>query len=483
MLQLIASAFLVFHILLFVTFIVRILWRDDLTSSARLAWFIIIMTLPYFGVAVYLLFGEINLGRTIHQRHDEIYQTLHATGAGALGNCQKHLEGSVETRYQPAFLAAASVDGFQTTVGNRAELMPDDQAARSRLIEDIDSAQDHVHVLYYIWLTDKTGTNVANALIRAVKRGVKCKAMADGLGSRAMVKSTLWQDMAAAGVELEIALPFNNIIGTILFSRLDLRNHRKITVIDGRITYCGSQNCADPEFRVKPKFAPWVDILARFEGPVVAQNQLLFASDWMLHRTDASLDEFPLDCGSTEHGFPAQVFGNGPTERQGATSQLFSLLMGQAKDELVISTPYFVPDPTVLNAILSAAVRGVKVKMIFPQKNDSWIVAAVSHSYYRRLLEAGVQIHEYKGGLLHAKTLTVDRAVTFIGSTNMDLRSFDLNYENDILLRDDDFTQAVCDRQNNYIANSDPVTIEDVLAWSTIRRFWNNIVATIGPVL
>ena len=474
---------LIVHALLLVTFTVRVLWRDDLSSSARLAWFIILMTLPYFGVVVYLLFGEISLGRTIHQRHAEVYERIHRDGAAALGNCQQNLSTSVETEYQNAFRAAASANGFQTTIGNRAELMPDAKTARSRLVEDIDNAQNHVHVLYYIWLTDETGTNVANALMRAVKRGVKCKAMADGLGSRAMIKSSLWKEMAEAGVEVEIALPFKKIFRTILFSRLDLRNHRKITVIDGRITYCGSQNCADPEFRVKPKFAPWVDIMARLEGPVVAQNQLLFASDWMLHRKDASMDEFPLHCDSIPGGFAAQVFGDGPTERQGATPQLFSLLMGQSQHELVISTPYFVPDPTVLNAILAAACRGVKVQMILPARNDSWIVAAVSRSYYRRLLEAGVEIYEYNGGLLHAKTLTTDQAVTLIGSTNMDLRSFDLNYENDILLRDDGFSKAVWNRQQAYIAQSDPVLLTDVLAWSPVRRFWNNIIATLGPVL
>ena len=459
----------------------RILWRDDISAPARLAWFIIIVTLPYFGVVVYGLFGEASLGRTIHRRHDEVFEMIRNKGAAALGSLDNLR--CIETEYRAPFQFIASVAGFATTNGNRGELMPDAQTARSRLVEDIDNATDHVHVLYYIWLTDDTGTNVANALIRAARRGVKCRAMADGLGSRALLRSQLWKDMAAAGVETVAALPIDHLLHTILFSRLDLRNHRKITIIDGRITYCGSQNCADREFRVKPKYAPWVDIMIRFEGPVVAQNQLLFASDWMLHKPDACVDLFPLHTAPHEAGFPAQVFGDGPTERRAATPQLFATLISQATNELTITTPYFVPDQTVLDAICATAHRGVKVTMVFPNKNDSWIVAAVSQSYYRRLLESGVHIHEFKGGLLHAKTLTIDGHVTLVGSTNLDLRSFDLNYENDILFRDSELTCAVRARQDHYLSDSDPVTIADVDSWSPSRRIWNNVIATLGPVL
>ena len=475
------TTFTVVHALLVVSMTLRILWRDDISAPARLAWFIIIVTLPYLGVVVYGLFGEASLGRTIHRRHDEVFETLRTDGVVALGSHDNL--NLIETEYRAPFEFVASVAGFATTNGNRGELMPDANSARSRLVEDIDNANDHVHVLYYIWLTDDTGTNVANALIRAAKRGVKCRAMADGLGSRAMLRSKLWKDMAAAGVETVAALPINHLIRTILFSRLDLRNHRKITIIDGRITYCGSQNCADPEFRVKPKFAPWVDIMVRFEGPVVAQNQLLFASDWMLHNPRATVDFFPLHTEPLEGGFPAQVFGDGPTERQAATPQLFATLMSQATNALTISTPYFVPDQTVLDAICATAHRGVDVTMVFPKKNDSWIVAAVSRSYYRRLLEAGVKIHEFEGGLLHAKTLTIDDKVTLIGSTNMDLRSFDLNYENDILLHDRELTRAIRIRQEDYLSKSDSVTIADVESWSGTRRIWNNVIATLGPVL
>lgn len=470
------------HAVMVVVFTVRVLLRDNLSPAARLAWFSVLLLAPYVGVVLYLLFGEISLGRSIHSRHDAIFSKLRSLAGPALGSCKANLPGNVESEYQTAF-RAASVDGFGTTLGNRAELMSDAQTARSRLIEDIDNATESVQCLYYIWLDDNTGTNVAAALIRAVGRGVACHAMADGLGSRKFLRSKYWRQMRDAGVQVSVALPIRGVIKTILFSRLDLRNHRKITVIDSRITYCGSQNCADPEFRVKAKFAPWVDIMLRLQGPIVAQNQLLFASDWLLNSREEVPSSLELKAAPIEAGFPAQLFADGPTERRGATPQLFATLLTLAREEVVITTPYFVPNQTVLDALTAAAIRGIRVTMVFPQRNDSWVVAAASHGYYRQLLNHGVKIFEFRDGLLHSKTFTMDKKLALIGSTNLDLRSFDLNYESDVLLRDDELTEAIYSRQQEYILRSNPVTLDEVDSWSYPRRIWNNVVATVGPIL
>lgn len=469
------------HLLLVFATLLRILSRENLSPITRLAWFLVVMVLPMFGIALYFLFGDINLGRSINARHKSILEHIGSIRSTQLGDVVK-LEGVIDEAYKPAFRYATSINGFGTTIGNKAELMADAAAARARMLEDVEQAQSHVHVLYYIWLNDKTGTNMAKALIGAAKRGVSCKVMVDGLGSRTFIKSPLWKDMKSAGVECSIALSFHRIIKTILFSRLDLRNHRKITVIDGRITYCGSQNCADPEFAIKAKYAPWVDIMLRFEGPVVAQNQLLFASDWMLEEEDG-LECFDFHAGPIKGGFPAQVWGDGPTERKGATPEMFATLIAQAQQKLTISSPYFIPDDQVLGALCACANRGVKTVMIFPARNDSWIVSAASRSFYRRLLGSGVIIHDFDGGLLHAKTLTIDDKISLIGSSNMDIRSFDLNYENNILLSDETITKAIYQRQMHYIENAHNITLADINTWKLPRRMWNNVIATIGPVL
>ncbi len=469
------------HFLIVTAFTIRILLRDDLVPTTRLAWFIVLMLLPYVGTLVYFLFGEVNLGKTADTRHTRIFDQIRKKASSAIGT-DNVANTTIASPYRPAFHYAASINGFQTVAGNTAEVMQDAAHTRRRMIADIDGARDHVHVLYYIWLNDETGTEMGKALIRAAQRGVTCRAIADGMGSRAMIHSPLWREMKEAGVHLAIALPFRNVFRTMITSRLDLRNHRKITVIDGAIGYCGSQNCADPEFRVKPKYAPWVDIMLRFQGPVVAQNQLLFASDWM-QATDASFDIFTWDTTAHADGFAAVAMGDGPTERMGATPQLFATLINCARDHITLTTPYFVPDATVFEALCSAAHRGVRVTLIFPEKNDSWIVAAASRSYYKKLLSAGARIHEFKGGLLHAKTLTVDDGISLIGSSNLDLRSFDLNYENNILLQDSAITADIMTRQSHYLSQSDEVRLSDVLNWSYHNRIWNNVIATIGPIL
>lgn len=476
------SFLLIFHALLVIAFSIRILLRDDLSPPARLAWFVILNALPYLGSVGYFLFGEVDLGNRARKRHAEIFAEIHRLAKDFMGQ-QDQLQHDIEPPYQAAFSYAASINGFYPVTGNQAELMADCDETTRRMIADMDAAKDYIHILYYIWLNDNTGKAVAKALMRAAKRGVVCRVIADGLGSRAFTWSSSWRKMRKAGVQLAIALPINRPISTLLTSRLDLRNHRKITVIDGLVTYCGSRNCADPEFRVKKKYGPWVDIMLRLQGPIVAQNQLLFASDWM-QATGQDCDVvLPLRTEGSNDGFPALVMGVGPTERRRAASHLFVSLFASAKHHLILSTPYFVPDQPTLEALCAAAYRGVDVRLIFPFKNDSWIVAAASHSFYHQLLEAGCKIYEHSPGLLHAKTLTIDGKVSLIGSSNVDQRSFDLNYENNILLQDNTLTQAIAQRQEEYISQSQRIKLMDVLAWSYPRRIWNNIIATIGPVL
>lgn len=470
------------HILTWLAVSLRVLSRHDLTAQARLAWMVVLFVLPYGGVVVYWMFGEVHLGFNFEHRYNKITQQLSSNFPAVLGN-KDTMPKVIEREYQPAFAYSASVNGFHTTLGNKAELMPDPKTTEARMIADFDAATDHIHVMYYIWLDDGMGTAIAEALMRAAKRGVQCRAMVDGMGSRKLLRSPLWEQMKQSGVEVSVALPIDNIFKILMFSRIDLRNHRKITIIDGKIGYVGSRNSADPEFRVKPKYAPWVDIMLRVQGPIVAQNQMLFASDWLMENPDTPFDTFPFLLKPQADGYPAQVFADGPTQRQGTTPQFLSILMGHAKQSLVISTPYFVPDFTLINMICATAYRGVDVTIIFPRKNDSFIVAATSHSYYWQLLEAGVKIYEYKPGLLHAKTLTIDDQISLVGSTNLDLRSFDLNYENNVIFYDKALTKEIITRQNSYIADSVEVTRSEVRRWPIYYRIWINIVSTMGPVL
>jgi cardiolipin synthase len=473
---------ILFHVVLEIALIIRVMTRPHRDPASRIAWVAVIAALPIVGMLAYILLGETNVGHRRVARMKEAIRRLPPIATAS--SCEEeNAQPHVPERYQHLFRAGKSISGFDVIGGNSARLMADSNATIDSMVEDIDAATDHVHLLFYIWLPDNNGMKMVEALKRAAGRGVKCRAMADDLGSRTMIRSQHWQEMQEAGVHVARALPIGNPLLRPLHGRIDLRNHRKILVIDGLITYCGSQNCADPEFLVKAKFAPWVDAVIRFEGPIVRQNQHLFASDWMSYADEQidSLLQSPIS--APQAGFPAQVIGTGPTVRYSAMPEMFESLFHAARNELVISTPYYIPDESMQNALCAAAWRGVETTIIFPARNDSWIVGGASRSYYADLLKAGVQIHEYVGGLLHTKSLTLDGEITLIGSANMDRRSFDLNYENNILFYDPDLTADVRARQHEYLSKSQPVTREMVESWSLTTRLWNNTLATLGPVL
>ena len=462
--------------------IIRAMLRPHRDPASRIAWVVIIAAIPVLGILVYILFGEVNIGRRRVEHHQKVLERMPDPATCASGSAPG-FAADIPPHYEHLFKTGRSISQFEPVGGNSARLCADSNAMIDEMVADIDAAGDHVHLLFYIWLPDNNGCKVVEALKRAAGRGVACRAMVDDLGSRTMVGSEHWTAMQAAGVRVAVALPIGNPLLRPLKGRIDLRNHRKIVVIDGRITYCGSQNCADPEFLVKEKFAPWVDAVIRFEGPIARQNQHLFAGDWMTYADEDIDDLLSLPIPAPEPGFTAQVVGTGPTNRYSAMPEMFESLMHAARRELVISTPYYVPDESMQNALCAAAYRGVETTIIFPARNDSWIVGGASRSFYADLVEAGVNVYEYVGGLLHTKSLTLDGDITLIGSANMDRRSFDLNYENNILVCDSQLTTRVRERQEHYISKSNAVTRDAVESWSLPTRLWNNTLAVLGPIL
>jgi cardiolipin synthase len=462
--------------------IARAILRTHRDPSSRIAWVVVIAVVPVVGVMAYLLFGETNIGRKRAARERKVLENM-PLSAPVAPTDEARLQPKFPERYAPLFRLGETINGFAPVGGNTARLMADSNSGIDSMVADMDAATDHIHVIFYIWLTDGNGLKVVEALKRATARGITCRAMADGLGSRTLLRSQPWKDMREAGVRVAVALPIGNPLLRPFHGRIDLRNHRKIVVIDDSITYCGSQNCADPEFRVKPKYAPWVDALMRFEGPIARQNQHVFVADWMTYVDEdvRGLLEAPVRLFAA--GFPAQVIATGPTVRNSAMPEIFETLMSAASRELVITTPYYVPNESMQAALCAAAHRGVETTIVFPARNDSWEVAAASRSYYRELLDAGVRIHEYVGGLLHAKSLTVDGEVTLIGSANMDRRSFDLNYENNILFYDKVLTAQMRERQGTYLVSSKEVRLSDVEVWPIGRRLWQNTAGMLGPLL
>lgn len=461
---------------------IRVLLRPRIEPPVRLAWILVIEAVPVLGILGYLFFGEIRMARGERQRRADIRQTL----------SEQWRLGPTTVRNPPGFavpvLAAnRAAGGFYPVAGSRIALLAEDDTAWDGLIKAIDAATDHVHLLFYIWLADATGTRVAQAAARAARRGVRVRIIVDALGSRAFTRSDLWADLIAAGAECYLAGAARYGALQAVLNRVDLRNHRKIAVIDNSAGFTGSRNCADMAFAVKPRFAPWVDILVRVEGPVLRQMQAVFLQDWMtVSGEDLGAMLVPADAQpGLDFDAPgmAQVVATGPDLRRESLADCMATLIHGARQRITITTPYYVPDAALDAAIRGAALRGVAVTMILPARNDSLIVRGASEGFYMGLAAAGVRLMMFQPGLLHAKIITVDGRLAMIGSANLDRRSFELNYEMNLMLVDDPLIKALDARQDSYLARSVPLTVDDIRRWSVLRRLRNNIMAIASPLL
>lgn len=459
--------------------LVRVLLRPHREPASRLAWIIIILAVPLVGLVAYLILGETRISGRRREHGRDV--DAHLPRPKGDESCLERLGGGP---HEAPFELARTINHLDPSCANSARVSADSNSAIAEMVGDIDAAKRHVHIGTYIWLTDNNGIRVKDACVRAAKRGVEVRILADALGSRRLIQSDHWRDMRESGCQVRVALPVGNPLWTLIRGRVDLRNHRKMMVVDNWIAWCGSQNIADPEFLIKARYAPWVDIMTRWEGPVAQHVQFLFSSDWIAEGGDdirgllASEPQVP-----SAHGILAQVIGTGPTASFDAMPSCFSEVIHSAREELVITTPYFVPDEQLLFALTSAARRGVKTIMMLPRKCDSRFVAATSRSYYEDLLKAGIDLFEFRHGLLHSKTMIVDRKIGLIGSANLDRRSFELNFENNILFADGALARAVRERQDQYLAASDRVTAEDVARFGFLRRIVQNLLATMSPVL
>ena len=450
------------------------------TSSAKLAWILLIIFIPLIGTFLYLMLGTRRLGSIRRKRHKRIITQIPQSIAGH--GCMQKIElGEVSPAYRSISAVAETVGAGLVLDDNHATLFGDSDKLMHALEDDIEKATQHCHILSYIMLEDEAGKRISCALMRATARGVACRLLLDGMGSKDFLQSQTCRELREAGVHVVAALPAN--LFRALLVRIDLRNHRKIAVIDNSIGYMGSNNIAEPSFAPKPKFAPWVDASVRLTGPIVRELHAIFIQDWFMD-SDEDLVDFlsePIVCSGD--GFPAQLMATGPNSNNQALSQLLQTAFFAAQEELVITTPYFCPDDATESALLICAERGVETHLVLPAKNDSRLVAAASRSNFSKLLHAGVQIHEFHGGLLHAKTLTIDRNLALIGSANLDRRSLELNFEVNMLVFDTDFASELRFLQTTYMEQSTPVVEKNVDDWSIPTRLWQNAIGLIAPIL
>ena len=460
-----------------------IMRRRRVTTS--LAWLVVILFVPIFGLFIYFFVGEVRLGSRRAAMYEKFTKGLESEALVLLtkrGFTAEH----VAPEFDQIAVFGTAVSGLPPLRANSLTLLRDNAGVLAALEQDIDAATDHVHMLFYIWCDDAGGRRIGHALIRAVKRGVKVRVLADGAGSRVFLKGALCRAMRAGGVAVVESLPAR--IWRLAFARIDLRNHRKIAVFDGKIAYCGSQNVCDSTFRSSKwrKTGEWIDATVRVQGPAAQALAVTFLRDWQLDAAEniESVGGFlPALTPGEDAECIVQVVPSGPGPTPQAIHQALLTMIYTAREELIITTPYFAPDEALVQAVCAAATRGVRVVIIVPEVSDSPIVAAAARSHYIDLLEAGVEIYHFHGGLLHAKTVTMDRDMALIGSTNMDQRSFFLNFEVTLFIYDDDFASVLRFLQTDYLSKSTRVYLDEWRSRPAWEVFCDNSAQLLGPLL
>jgi cardiolipin synthase len=477
--HLLSTLVLVVHWLLIAGFSIRVIMRRA-PVGVSLAWLTVIFSIPFVGAVVYLLFGEKRLGRVRAARmvakvgHLRAWQATLRQGPDAVSP-QIGSTGESMRRHAEKLL------GFPVLEGNEITLLDNFQAIFDAIVADIDGSERTCHLGFYIWHEGGRADDVVAALLRAADRGVSCRVMADAQGSGVFLRGDLVRRLRRAGVAVLVALPTGPV--TTIFVRADLRNHRKIAVIDDRVAYAGSQNLVDPRFfKQESGVGPWLDAMARVTGPAAAALGGVFNFDWAIETAGDFEPPQAPDRGE-RGGSTVQVVPSGPGLQPEAIHQLLLTAIYSARHELVLTTPYFVPDESVLTALLSAALRGVEVTLIVPARNDSLLVRHASAAHYDDLMSAGVRLALYRGGLLHTKSLAIDGEVSVVGSVNLDIRSLWLNFEISLFVYGRGFTEHLRALQDRYLQDSDQLELDRWRRRPVHRRFAENAVRLLGPLL
>jgi len=447
--------------------------------SSATAWLLLVFLLPYFGLVLFLLLGSPKLSKRRRAEQHNMSELISKLVAEARTQPELAaiLTPEIPPRYEPFVNLNASLGHLPAIAGNAIELLPEYNAVFARIAQDIDHAQRFVHVEYFATSRDEETEGVFAALERAASRGVKVRMLMDHLGSRKYPNfKTMQERLTAAGIEHHITLPLH-FFGA-KYTRIDLRNHRKIVVIDGQIGYTGSQNLIRRNYFRKDAIY-YDELVARISGPAVSELEAAFATDWysesgvLLTRQNAP--EVSIELKAVGEVL-CQILPSGSGFENENNLKLFTALIHAAQHRLVITNPYFVPDDALMTALTSAAQRGVDVTLVNSEASDQFLVSHAERSYYEDLLKAGVKLYRYKAPiLLHSKHITIDDDIAVIGSSNMDIRSFLLNLEVTLICYAPSVVAALRQVEARNLSRCNAVTLEEWETRSTREKFYENI--------
>lgn len=447
-------------------------------GTAALAWLLVLFMLPYVGIILFILLGEMRLGSKRTRRFAEARRVIETTAHRGM-HAAHIVKPRIKAESRDLVRLAERLSNMPVLGGNSVQMLSTAQDMIESLVKEIDKAREHVHLLYYIFAYDEAGKKVVEALGRAVERGVVCRVLVDDAGSKFTFKDAE-RRLKELGVKARRLLPVN--FARLFLARIDVRNHRKLAVIDGVTAYVGSQNIIYARVGRKRRHQ-WRDLSIRVTGPAVTALQTVFAEDWYAETLEKLDGEHIYPAPTSTSGSAVQIAPSGPTYATEAFGHLIVAAIHEAHEHITVTTPYFIPDDATLQALRIAALRGVRVEVVMPKKSDNRLVDAASRAFFTPLMEVGVTVHLHQVGMLHAKMLTVDDSFVLMGSGNLDIRSFALNYELNVLLYGPKVTEQFRLQQEEYIEESRQVDPEEWAKRSGPRLMLDAVANLMSPLL
>lgn len=431
-----------------------------------IAWILVLLLVPVIGLIFYLFFGqEYRKQKLFSRRGVKSLRKIRKLSIKQLREIEhKHLQLSPEVLEKKKLirLLLNNSDSLLTT-GNECKILNNGKETFDAIFKAIKNAKHHIHLEYYIIDNDKIGNQLTDLLIEKSREGIEVRIIVDDVGSWDL-KEPFFNRLREAGIEI---YPFMEVRFPRLTSRVNFRNHRKILIVDGKIGFTGGINIADRYLEGKPKIGPWRDTHLQITGDAVATMQIIFAADWYFVINENLTGEkyfLPL---TEENGTPVQVSASGPDSDWENIEQAYISAILNAKDYVYLTTPYLMPPQTIITALKTASLSGVDVRIIIPEKSDAIVPKWCSFSYVEQFLEAGIKIYFYQNGFIHSKTLMIDNVFSTIGTTNLDFRSLETNFEINAFIYERKFTRSLLRHFINDVRNSREIKMAE---W--IKRPW-----------
>lgn len=456
-----------------------VILRRQREPRAMLAWILTLLLLPVLGLVFFLMAGELRVERTrrrIRQQRIRV-QPQFAKSIETLE--RTHGDKGVNRNAEPLMTIATRLSGHPPTTGNEVSIYYEDEQNFVAIVEAIAQAKEHLHLEYYIFQPDDTGRSLRNLLIKKAREGVKVRLLVDYIGCWNWPRS-FRQSFIDGGIELSF---FDPVVPWRGRWRVNLRNHRKIVIVDGEIGFTGSQNIGD-EYRGRlAKYGPWRDTHMRIVGPAVHHLQEIFVEDWH-YATKVKLPSAECFPHLRPEGDQiVHVIASGPDSNARTMHHLLLSSIGGAQESVTVITPYFAPDTTMIVALQSAAYRGLRVQLLIPSFSNHWLTLWAGRSFYRELVDAGVEIYEYDKALLHSKVVIVDDAWAMVGSANMDQRSFRINLEVTSILYDEGLALNLREDFDALLTKAIPIKLKRLENWTFRETLVLGFARLVSPLL